>query len=187
MGRWQMGKAWRLVFATAIITVAISPRSLHAQNRNSPPPLSQVIHSFNIERPEATAYAVWNEGRVQQHEVWFRVLGGDADYQQRLRVFKEQAPPRSPDTLPPVSEIVYEMENNRTSDWFYLGTENEFFTYYFDGDNRPDGAQIWDHSKAVRVRKTAYNNGDLYEISFEDLNTLDDYNDLEIEVVLIRR
>ena len=89
--------------------------------------------------------------------------------------------------LPPESNIVYEVANSNSSDWFFLGTEGSFFTYYFDGDNRPNGNVGWDHSEAVRVRKTIYSNGDLYEISFEDLNLLDDYDDLEIEVILIRR
>lgn len=185
--RWKPANIWRALLAASLMTAVVQPRSLQAQNAGTPPVLRQVVHSFDIEQPEATAYALWNAGENQQHEVWFRILGGDADYQQRLRVYKEQAPPRLPDKLPPTSEIVFEMESNTISNWVYLGTESEFFTYYFDGDNRPDGTVGWDHSKAVRVRKTIYNNGDLYEISFEDLNTLDDYNDLEIEVVLVRR
>ncbi|MEM9502725.1 MAG: hypothetical protein AAGA01_02070 [Cyanobacteria bacterium P01_E01_bin.43] len=183
--RVRPGKIGQCLLAAAFITALVPSRALWAQS--GPPRLQQVIHSFDIERPEATAYALWNAGQEQRHEVWFRILGGEADFQQRLRVYKEQAPPRSPDMLPPESNIVYEVANSNSSDWFFLGTEGSFFTYYFDGDNRPNGNVGWDHSEAVRVRKTIYSNGDLYEISFEDLNLLDDYDDLEIEVILIRR
>jgi hypothetical protein len=175
-----------VLLTTAGITLGELPRSLQAQSVGGPPALQQRIHAFDIEQPEATAYALWNAGQGERHEVWFRILGGDADYQQRLQVYKEQAPPRSPDSLPPSSELVYEREGNAASGWVFLGQESDFYTYYFDGDNRPGGNIAWDNAAAVRVRKTVYENGDLYEISFEDLNTLDDYNDLEIEVVLIR-
>ena len=186
-GRLQVRNVWALLIAATSVVGVMQPRSLHAQTGSMPPPLQQVIHSFDIEQPEATAYAIWNSGQPQRHEVWFRILGGEADFQQRLQVYKEAAPPRSPDMVPPASERVYEMASNNGTEWIFLGTESSFFTYYFDGDNRPNGNMDWDHAQAVRVRKTAYSNGDLYEISFEDLNLLDDYDDLEIEVVLIRR
>jgi hypothetical protein len=182
---------WKTIGPVLIATVSVmgvmQPRSLHAQTANTPPPLQERIHSFDIAQPDATAYAIWNSGQPLRHEVWFRVLGGEADFQQRLEVYKEQAAPRSPTMLPPASEIVYDMDSNRGTDWIFLGTESSFFTYYFNGDNRHNGDDGWDNAQGVRVRKTVYRNGDLYEISFEDLTLLDDYDDLEIEVVLIRR
>jgi hypothetical protein len=167
---------------TASFTV---PRSLLAQTPLEPPPLLQLIHTFDEERPTATAYALWNVGQGERHEVWFRIIGGDADYQQRLRVYKEQAAPRPNDTLPPTSTVVYESDNNVPSAWTSLGRESVFFTYYFEGDNRPNSNLGWANAKAVRVKKMVYSNGDLYIIRFEDINELDDYNDLEVEVLLI--
>ena len=182
-------KSWLVLgiygLATALFVVLIQPGSLHAQISAQPLSLVERISSFDIEQPEATAFAIWNASQTQSHEVWFRVMGGDALYQQRLRVYKEKALPRSSNILPSRSELAYEFEDNRPSDWYFLGSENDFHTYYFDGDNRPDSFMSWDNAKAVRAQRTIYRNGDLYEISFEDLNTLDDYNDLEIEVVLL--
>lgn len=176
-----------LGLAAAVVTAVLPLRSLQAQTTSAPPPLQQLIHSFDIREPDATAYALWNEGQSTRHEVWFRVITGEADYQQRLRVYKEQAPPRSPEELPPLSTLVYEVENNNPSPWFFLGTESGFFTYYFEGDNRLNATIDFENAHAVRVQKSIYRNGDRYEISFEDIAELDDYDDLEIEVVLIRR
>jgi len=176
-----------LFLATAVVTVATPPRSLQAQTTSNPPPLQQLVHSFDIREPGATAYALWNAGQTDRHEDWFRIISGEADYQQRLRVYKEQAPPRSPDMLPPISTLVYEVENNNPTQWYFLGTESGFFTYYFEGDNRLTAPLDFENAHAVRVQKSIYNNGDRYEISFEDITELDDYDDLEIEVVLIRR
>lgn len=183
-------KSWMIVglcfVAALLVVVFVQPRSLHAQETSDrPPSLIDRREAFDIERPSATAFSIWNASSDQRHEVWFRIRGGDALFQQRLRVYKEQDLPRPPDTLPPSSELIYEIEGNRASDWISLGFEDEFYTYYFDGDNRPFGRPGWDHSKAVRAQKEIYNNGDLYRVSFEDLNTLDDYNDLEVEVVLV--
>ncbi|MEM0978972.1 MAG: hypothetical protein AAGH78_01725 [Cyanobacteria bacterium P01_H01_bin.58] len=171
---------------TTVLTVILSSSGpIQAQVSDRPPYLIDRAAAFDIEQPNATAFSIWNRSANQRHEVWFRILGGDALFQQRLRVYKEQAPPREPNMLPPESELIYEIADNNPSDWFFLGFESEFYTYYFDGDNRFGNDLDWDHSKAVRARKTTYRNGDLYDISFEDLNTLDDYNDLEIEVVLV--
>ena len=185
--RFWAGKVGALLLTTAMVTAIAPLRSLQAQTTITPPPLQQLIHSCDISQSDATAYALWNAGQSDRHEVWFRIISGEADYQQRLRVYKEQAPPRSPDMLPPLSTMVYEVENNSPSQWFYLGSEAGFFTYYFEGDNRLIGATAFDNAYAVRVQKSIYNNGDHYQISFEDISELDDYDDLEIEVVLIRR
>lgn len=186
--RGGLGKVGVSIWAATLLTMVALPRSLRAQQvGNAPPPLTQFVDIVDVQRPEATAYAIWNSGETQRHEVWFRVLSGEADFQQRLRVFKEQAAPRSPDTLPPLSTLVYEVENNNPSQWYFLGTESGFFTYYFDGDSRLEGTFDWDNAEAVRVQKTIYLNGDSYIISFEDINALDDYDDLQVEVVLIRR
>ncbi len=184
MRRWQV--LFGLVAGISVLGGG-GMGALHAQLPISPPPLGELIHSFEEERPTATAYSIWNAAQSQRHEVWFRVIGGDADYLQRLRVYKEQAAPRSPDMLPPESARLYEIEGNRTSEWFFLGSESAFFTYYFDGDNRPSAGDGWSNAKAVRVKKSIYRNGDRYELRFEDLNILDDYNDLEVEVILLRR
>ncbi|MEM6520826.1 MAG: hypothetical protein AAF722_16010 [Cyanobacteria bacterium P01_C01_bin.70] len=185
--RTWLSKIGSLLLGAALVTTITSSRSLQAQTGSSPPQLQQLIHSFDVQQPDATAYALWNAGQDSRHEVWFRIIAGEADYQQRLRVYKEQAPPRSPDSLPPLSTIVYEVENNAPSQWFFLGSERGFFTYYFEGDNRIVEDIDFDNAHAVRVRKSIHTNGDRYEISFEDITLLDDYDDLEIEVILIRR
>lgn len=177
-----------LCLLAAILTLNLwHSQPSQAQIGDRPPFLMERIDSFDIYKPTATAYSIWNSDDNPGHQVWFRILGGDAQYQQRLRVYKEQAPPRPNDELPPSSEQVFELANNEPSQWYFLGAESAFHTYYFDGDSRPFPAAGWGNAKAVRAKRTAYENGDLYEIRFEDVPVLDDYNDLEIEVVLIHQ
>lgn len=184
-------KSWAVAVAcfvaAILLMVLLQSHPLRAQVSDRPPFLDNPIDSFDIYQPDATAFSIWNSDDNPGHQVWFRILGGDAQYQQRLRVYKEQAPPRPINEVPPLSELVLEIADNTPTDWYFLGVESAFHTYYFDGDNRPPGFVNWDNAKAVRGQRTAYENGDLYAIRFEDLNTLDDYNDLEVEVVLVHR
>lgn len=174
----------------AVVSLCLSVTVAQAQStepgQSSPPPFLDRTRSTDITEPGATAYSVWNGGRNQRHHVWFRVLGGDAKYQQRLRVYKEYADPRPPNELPPEENIVQEIASNQPTGWYDLGFESEFVTYYFDGDHRDTSREPWDDAYAVRVKSATYQNGDLYDIRFEDQETLDDYNDLEIEVALVR-
>lgn len=173
------------IFTLLLGTIAY-PQTAAPSTDGTPPLLINASQSVDVTRPNATAYSLWTGGTNLRHEVWFRVLGGDALYQQRLRVYKEQAPPRPINELPPESNQVLERLGNSPSPWYRLGFESEFFTYYFDGDYQYANIAPWDDSFGVRVIKTVYENGDLYDIRFEDQNQLDDYNDLEIEVVMIR-
>jgi hypothetical protein len=181
---WLVG----LTLTTLLLIIATaSAQSPLGEDLSAPPPLVSLQRSVDIETaPDATAFSLWTGGPNLRHEVWFRVLGGDALWQQRLQVYKEQAPPRPINELPPPSEQVLERIGNQSSDWVYLGFESEFFTYYFDGDHWSPPTGDWEEAYGVRARKRIYDNGDLYEILFEDQYRLDDYNDLEIEVVLVR-
>ncbi len=177
-----------LTVATLLLLVATaSAQNPLGEDLSAPPPLVSLQRSDEVETaPDATAFSLWTSGPNLRHEVWFRVLGGDAQWQQRLQVYKEQAPPRPINELPPSSEQVSQILGNQSSDWVYLGFESEFFTYYFDGDHWSPQAGTWGEAYGVRAHKRVYGNGDLYEIRFEDQYRLDDYNDLEIEVVLVR-
>ena len=186
-------RRWGVVALMAIalvLTLGTAQAQMPSQpsDGETPPMLLNRLRYFDVEtEPDATGFALWPSGRNTRHEVWYRIIGGDALFEQRLRVYKEPAPPRPIDELPPSDRQVDEIFSNRGTGWRYLGFEGEFFTYYFEGDHRRLGADTWDNAYATRASKTVYENGDRYEILFEDQASLDDYNDLEVEVVMLRR
>jgi hypothetical protein len=170
-----------VALAIATASYAQSPLGTTTQ----PPPLVNRIRQYEpVYRPGATAYMLWTSGG-QPHQVWFRVLGGDALYEQRLDVYKENAGPRFDNILPPISTLVHSLLGNRPTGWYNLGSEIGTFSYYIDGDHRKAPNAPWEDNEGVRMRQTSYENGELFDISFEDIVDLDDYNDLEVEVVII--
>ncbi|WP_008315920.1 hypothetical protein [Leptolyngbya sp. PCC 6406] len=190
-----MGSRFRpgLVIALAAIALALTLGLAQAQVRpavpgDRPPTLVNVLRTRAVEtRPDATGFSLWPAGPNLRHEVWYRIVGGDALFDQRLRVFKENAPPRPINELPPPSQQVDEIYSNEATGWRYLGFESRFFTYYFAGDHRRPDNGGWSLAYGAEAYRAVYENGDLYDIRFEDQTALDDYNDLEIEVIMIRR
>ena len=183
---WLMGLmaiALVLTLGTAHAQVPVQPAG-----GDAPPLLVNRLWAFEIEtEPTATGFALWPAGPNLRHEVWYRITGGDALFEQRLRVYKEEAPPRPIDELPPPDFQVDEIYTNRGTSWRYLGFESDFFTYYFESDHRRPGRTDWGDAFATQAQKIVYENGDRYEILFEDQESLDDYNDLMVEVLIIRR
>lgn len=188
--RWRWGWWAGLMVIALIFTVGTAQAQIPVQPEGgeAPPALVNRLRDFDVETaPTATGFALWPAGPNLRHEVWYRIVGGDALFEQRLRVYKEQAPPRPIDELPPPTFQVDEIYSNRGTGWRYLGFEGDFFTYYFEGDHRRLGSADWGDAFAARARKVVYENGDRYEIFFEDQQSLDDYNDLMVEVVMLRR
>lgn len=183
---------WRVVLPvlTAVI-VLLGAATVNAQRpgsvaaSGSPLLINQLREYPPVVRPEAIAYMIWTVGTSSPHEVWYRISGGDALFRQRLKVYKEAAPPRAENTLPPESELVHEIISNSPTGWFVLGPERGTFSYYFDGDHRYGGSG-WENDEGITVTQIAYENGTLYRIGFEDRVVLDDYNDLILEVALIQ-
>lgn len=158
-----------------------------AQTAAGSPPLSGPVREYEpVIMAGATAYSVYTTNTNVPHQVWYRISGGDALFRQRLRVYQENAGPRPQDQLPPESELSRELTTNAPTRWFIFPPETGVFTYYFDGDNRVTANSPWRNAFGVKVRRLRYGNGNLFQIGFEDQETLDDYNDLEIEVAIIQ-
>ncbi|PSN18193.1 hypothetical protein C7271_13840 [filamentous cyanobacterium CCP5] len=183
---------WRMILPVLVsIVVVLGAAAVNAQRSGSvaasgsPLLINKLRESEAIVRPEAIAYMIWTTGTSAPHEVWYRISGGDALFRQRLRVYKENAPPRAENTLPPESERVQELSSNNPTGWYILGPERGTFSYYFDGDHRRSG-NSWENDEGITVTQITYENGTLYRIGFEDRVILDDYNDLIVEVALIQ-
>ena len=188
--RHSLQRRLGLVGLAAGLTV-MAATTVHGQATGSvqatgaPLLVNKLRESQSIVRPEATAYMIWTTGTGNNHEVWYRIAGGDALFRQRLRVFKENAPPRAENTLPPASRMVHEISSNQATSWYVMGPEQGSFTYYIDGDHRRNDGS-WENDRGVTVKEITYSNGTLYQIGFEYRVILDDYNDLIIEVAVIR-
>jgi hypothetical protein len=134
----------------------------------------------------ATAYSVFTTDTASAHQVWYRISGGDALFRQRLRVYQENAGPRPQNQLPPDSARRQELLSNDPTGWLMFPAATGISSYYFDGDHRSRGSEEWEDALGLKVRRTRYANGNLYELGFEDQESLDDFNDLEIQVVFLQ-
>ena len=176
-----------LAVVMAGLAMALASPGIAQTSSQSAPPLRGLgQESPPIIMPEATAYSLFTENANSSYQVWYRISGGDALFRQRLRVYQEQASPRPQNQLPPDAALSHELTSNTPPGWFVLPTIQGVATYYFDGDHRIDGQGPWDSGRGVMVKQARFSNGDLYELGFEDQISLDDYNDLEIQVAVVR-
>lgn len=151
------------------------------------PPLGRLVREYEVvTMPAATAYSVYTTNTTIPHQVWYRIYGGEALFRQRMRVYQENAGPRPINQLPPESQLRQDVINNDPTRWFSFAPETGVFTYYFDGDNRLTARSPWRDAFGVRVKRTRFASGNRYEVSFEDQDSLDDFNDLKLEVVIIQ-
>lgn len=178
-----------LLFVTTLAIVlasSMAPAQVQeGQLTTEVPPLGRLVRQYDpVTRDGASAYAIWTTDAATAHQIWFRIPGGEALYRQRLRVYQENAQPRPNDTLPPVSTLVHELMTNAPTGWYALGGERGTYTYYIDGDHR--NGDDWGNDEGVRVVRARYENGVLFRIYYEDVPSLDDYNDLIVEVAFIQ-
>ncbi|NJL44901.1 MAG: hypothetical protein HC922_02395 [Leptolyngbyaceae cyanobacterium SM2_3_12] len=173
--------------AILLIALPLGSRTPAQQSSQATPPLRTLVREFDpVIMPEATAYSIFTTEGATPHQVWYRVSGGDALFRQRLRVYQENAEPRPINQLPPDSELKHEITTNAPTGWFLMPAETGIFTYYFDGDHRTTAGSPWENAFGLKVTRTRFSNGNLYELGFEDKETLDDYNDLELQVVILQ-
>lgn len=185
-------RGWWQVFLIALIAVIVAAgiwdRPSSAQQRSiSSPPLRTLLQDYDpVVMPEATAYSIFTTEATNPHQVWYRISGGDALFRQRLRVYLENAAPLPQNQLPPDSALVQELTSNTPTDWFTLPVQTGIYTYYFDGDHRTTPNSPWANGRGIVVKRTKFRNGNLYELGFEDQVSLDDYNDLIIQVAFLQ-
>lgn len=186
----RRGIVYGFLGAIAVALLLVWPLALRApaqQSVGGSPPLGNLEREYEVLlMPTATAYSVYTTSTATAHQVWYRVSGGDALFRQRLRVYQENAGPRPINQLPPDSDLRQELTTNTPTRWFRFPSEADVFTYYFDGDNRLTASSPWRDAFGVKVKRSRFSNGNLYEIGFEDYEGLDDYNDLELEVAILQ-
>jgi hypothetical protein len=175
------------LFAIALLVGPLGNSVPAQQSSTSTPPLRNLVREYDsVTMPDATAYVVFTTSATEPHQVWYRVSGGDALFRQRLQVFQENAGPRPMNQLPPETELRQTILTNQPTGWFVFPTEEDIFSYYFDGDNRPTPASDWLNGRGIVVKRIRYENGNLFQLGFEDQVSLDDFNDLIVEVAIIQ-
>jgi hypothetical protein len=177
-----------VVIAALLIAIPLATHApAQVSSSTTSPPLRSLMQEFEpVVMPGATAYSLFTTDASSSHQVWYRISGGDALFRQRLRVYRENAGPRSQNELPPDSARQQEISSNTPTGWFRFPAGSGVFTYYFDGDHRSGGGQTWEDAFGLKVRRTRFANGNLYDLGFEDQEGLDDFNDLELQVVILQ-
>jgi len=175
------------LFAILLFVGPLGQRLPAQQSSTASPPLGNLVREYDpVTMPEATAYVVYTISQNQPHQVWYRISGGDALFRQRLQVYQENAGPRPTNQLPPDTELKQTITTNAPTGWIAFPVEQGTFSYYFDGDNKPTPDSEWLNGKGIVVKRTRYSNGNLFQLGFEDKVTLDDFNDLILEVAIIQ-
>ena len=176
-----------VVIAALLIAVPLATHSWGQSSSSSSPPLRGLVREYEpVVMPAATAYSVFTTTPDSAHQVWYRISGGDALFRQRLRVYQENAAPRPQNQLPPESARKQELTTRNPTGWFVFPPAQGVFSYYFDSDHRTGANSTWENAFGVKVKRTRFANGNLFELGFEDQSTLDDFNDLEIQVVILQ-
>ncbi len=175
------------LFAIALFFGPLGQTVPAQQSSTTSPPLRNLVREYApVTMPDATAYVVYTTSALEPHQVWYRISGGDALFWQRLQVYQENAGPRPINQLPPETELRQTIQTNNPTEWFVFPPEQDIFSYYFDGDNRPTPGSDWQNGRGLVVKRTRYENGNLFELGFEDKVILDDFNDLIVEVAIIQ-
>jgi hypothetical protein len=181
---------YRVLVGAIAAFLIVLPLATHTSAQTSSansPPLRNLIRAYEpVIMPEATAYSVFTTDPASAHQIWYRISGGDALFRQRLRVYRENAGPRPQNQLPPDTALQQEITTNAPTGWFAFPPATGIVTYYFDGDHRTSARGPWENAFGLQVKRTRFANGNLYELGFEDLVDLDDYNDLELQVVILQ-
>jgi hypothetical protein len=191
---WRRFSSRGLVYSLLVVAIAallmavpLATQTLGQSSSSSSPPLRNLVREYEaVVMPEATAYSVFTTTPESRHQVWYRISGGDALFRQRLQVYQENAAPRPQDQLPPESARKQELLSNTPTGWFVLPAEQGVFSYYFDSDHRTGAGGTWQNAFGAKVKRTRFANGNRFELAFEDQASLDDFNDLEIEVVILQ-
>lgn len=177
-----------IAVALAVVLITLSPShpTLAQSTTPSSPPLGNLLQEYKpVVMPEATAYSLFTTDPYRTHQVWYRVVGGNALFRQRLRVYQENAGPRPRNQVPPEVALRQELISNNPSNWLVLPSTSGIFTYYFDADHESITTGLWQSGRGIKVKQSVFDHGSLYELGFEDQISLDDYNDLVIQVAII--
>ena len=118
------------------------------------------------------------------HQVYFRVMCGEAAYYQRCHVYMSDmwVPPGWPGDA-----LLGGDQTPRPSDWEKFPVQSRPRRYFFHGEHRNPAAPTWSRDAAVGHSYDTYENGTLSRVGWDDTGGDMDMNDLIVEVAVVRR
>lgn len=157
---------------------------------------SFVKHEHPFE--EDSRFFLWNEfppwelagGTVHYlpHQLYFRVKYGEAAHHQRVSVWMSPtgSPPPPFTGLPP-DYVLGGAFPPTPSDWQKFPVQSGAKDYWFAGEHKPAAASTWSRDSGVGHSYDRYANGTLSTVGWDDTGEDFDFNDLVLEVAVVRR
>jgi len=130
-----------------------------------------------------------SNGAILPHQVYFRVKCGKAAHHQRVSVW--MTPPGS--SLPPPligqpPDYILGGDFAPTpSDWLKFPVRTTDQGYWFAGEHKPANGTGWLRDSSVGHSYDIYDNGTLSTVGWDDTGQDRDYDDLVLEVAVVRR
>jgi hypothetical protein len=122
------------------------------------------------------------------HQAYFRVKCGRAAYYQRCLVYMRGASASSTDVLgAPPDWVLGGDHRPYPSDWLKYPPQADGRIYFFAGEHRNPSQAAWRWDEAVGHVYDVYDNGTLATIQWDDTGGDRDFDDLIVEVAVVRR
>jgi hypothetical protein len=143
----------------------------------------RTVHPFELDYE----FHIWEELSpviLGLHQVYFRVMCGEAAYFQRCHVYLSDmwVPPGWPGDA-----LLGGDHTPRPSDWEKFPVQTRPRRYFFHGEHRNPATSTWHRDAAVGHAYELYENGTLSRVGWDDTGGDMDLNDLTVEVAVVRR
>ena len=141
------------------------------------------FHNIHVELSPSIDFA------PQYHQLYFRVMCGQAAFFQRCFVYMRpdlSIPPPLLTAFPP-DWILGGDYTPRPSDWQRYPTQAGTRFYFFIGQNRNPNSASWAADAIVAHTYDIYENGTLSRVQYDDAGGDQDLNDFILEVAVVGR
>jgi hypothetical protein len=126
--------------------------------------------------------------RFFDHQAYFRVKCGKAAFFQRCLVYMRDGQPSLTVVLGALPDWVLGGDYRPyPSDWLKFPPQRGSRTYFFAGEHRDPTGSVWRWDAAVGHTYDIYDNGTLATVQWDDTGGDRDFNDLVVEVAVVRR
>jgi hypothetical protein len=125
-------------------------------------------------------------GKFAAHQIYFRVQCGHASFFQRCTIYKRNFfDPPNPGDMP--DYVLGGDFQPRPSNWAKFPVRNGLGVYFFMGQRRDPATPNWMADAAVGHSFDTYDNGTLSTVRYDDTGGDRDFDDLILEVAVVRR